>query len=99
MCKVNPVYAMHIPPVLKQRLSSADMAFRDSRTDVLQPNSRLPWGLLLHYNNLPSARKLISELSGSYEFDKDSEARGRLYLNALDLPKGGADIAPLAGYT
>lgn len=83
---------------LPKLTSTIDMSYRDSRPDTLQENSCLPWGVLLHYNDLLQFKKLISELSGSYEIDGGSEELGRMYLNALDLPKGGGDVAPVAGY-
>lgn len=98
ICKVKLYHDLRTCYTLEQRSSGIDMAYRDSRSDVLQPNSSLPWGILLHYRNLLSAKKLISELSGSYVIDKESERCGRMFLNALDLPKGGGDLAPMPGY-
>lgn len=98
------------------------MAFRDWDKKRIQTNSIVPWGALLHWNDIPSALSMVAEykrkekskekpiskkrkskrreskVSVTVHDIKKSARNGRLYFNALDLPKATSDVAPMVGY-
>lgn len=74
------------------------MAFRDAHRHKIQENSYIPWATVLHWNDIPSARRVLSEAGTKGYNLKKVMHNNRLYFNALDIPKATSDLASMTGY-
>lgn len=87
------------------------MTFRDYHKHDFQINYPLPWKLLLAWNDVNTAAEIMQQTMAEDRKDKGIKPRdkfkiglerfrdvGRLYANALDLPKSTSELISIPGY-